>query len=191
MKNTLIFAGLMIFLTTNGAFAFSDAATTGATPNGVPSAYGTFAGTTPSASDYATKEPAGIKVATTNYVTARVDGVSGAVTTLGDTATSDNTVVGSGGTSGLSKVLKEMGGGTCGSGGTCSGEDGGGTDNNAKLNTAKTVNPSNGTMDSSNSYSTRCTGTVTSGGAQYGIAACGYIKSGNNRQWIQIVGGAS
>lgn len=185
MKNTLIFAGLMVFVTTCGAFAFSNAADNGGTGN-----FSTFSTATNTTYPDTVKDSK-IRVATTNYVAARVTGVTGRVTDLTNLADSDSTVVGNAGTSGLSKVLKEMGGGTCGSGGTCDGEDGGGTDNNPKLNTAKTVNPSNGTMDSSNSYSTRCTGTVTSGGTQYGIAACGYIKSGNNRQWIQIVGGAS
>ena len=168
MKNTLIFAGLMIFVTTCGAFAFSGAATSGTAPNGVPTAYGTFAGTTGSANDYATKDPNGIKVATTNYVTARVGAVTPNVATLTTRATTDGGVV-----SANTTALAGMGGSLCtgGSGSSCTGETGTG----AKLNAPTQV--TSGT----------CTGTSNG----YNISACGFIKNSSGKKWVQIVGGVA
>ena len=179
MKNTLIFAGLMVFVTTCGAFAFSNAANNGGT--GTFSTFSTATNTTYPDTVKDTK----IKVATTNYVAARVEGVTGRVTDLTNLASSDSTVVGSSGSNGLSKDLKDMGGGTCGSGGVCNGSSAG-VETGDRLNVATTVNPSTGVADSSNTPS-RCTGTANG----YSIAACGYIKNGNNRQWVQIVGGVA
>ena len=184
MKKTLIFAGLMVFVTMGGALAFVDSSATYSNFNTI-----NYDSSHPYASKKDEQGNIKIKVATTNYVGSAVNSVSSQVTDLSTLATSDEVVV-DGGTAasnngGLKAELAAMGGSTCGtSGGACNSEDGG---NGAKLNVANTVNPSTGVTDSSNSYSTRCTGAA--GG--YSIAACGYIKNGNNRQWIQIVGGVA
>ena len=173
MKKTLIFAGLVVLATTCVAHAFSDDSVT----------YDAFSAINYNSSyPYASKKESDgvvrMKVATTNYVTARVDEVTPVVTELGTTATSDrDVVVGSNGNGGLKADVAAMGGATCATGGACTTEDA--SVSGSKLNKAS--------LPSGATTGTYCTGSVSG----YSIAACGYIRSGNNRQWVQIVGGVA
>ena len=174
MKKTLIFAGLVVLATTCVAHAFNDDSVT----------YDAFSAINYNSSyPYASKKESDgvvrMKVATTNYVTARVDEVTPVVTELGTTATSDrDVVVGSNGNGGLKADVAAMGGATCATGGACNGMTSG-VETGDRLNTAE--------LPSGATTGTYCTGSV--GG--YSISACGYIRSGNNRQWVQIVGGVA
>lgn len=177
MKNALIFAGLMVFALADNAFAAFGTGTTAAPT------YGSYNEINYNAEyKYASRKLASgvepIKVATTNYVASAVESISPKIDQLTTKANTDNTVVGSSGTSGLSKDLKDMGGGTCGSGGACDGVTSG-AEAGDRLNTA--------TLPTGQSAGTYCTG--SSGG--YAISACGFIKNGNARKWVQIVGGVA
>ncbi len=160
MKNVLFLAGLVVLVTMGNSFAFTAGTAT----------YNAFNGTANDATNhpYAVKDPNGIKVATTNFVTARVGGVTSNVATLGTRTTADNTVV-----TANTNALKGMGGSSCtgGSGSSCTGETGTG----AKLNAPTQV--TSGT----------CTGTSSG----YNISACGFIKNSSGKKWIQIVGGVA
>lgn len=160
MKNILFLAGLMVVATIENAAAF-----TANTTN-----YNAFNGAANDATNhpFAVKDPNGIKVATTNYVTARVGAVTPNVATLTTRATTDNGVVNANTT-----ALASMGGSSCtgGSGSSCTGETGTG----AKLNAPTQV--ASGT----------CTGTSNG----YNISACGFIKNSSGKKWVQIVGGVA
>ncbi len=181
MKKTLIFAGLVVLTTMCGAHAFNNDSVSYANFDTI-----SYDSNYPYASKKESDGAVRMKVATTNYVTARVDEVTPVVTELGTTATSDkDVVVGSNGNGGLKADVAAMGGATCATGGACNGMTSG-VETGDRLNAAKTVNPSTGAEDSSNTPS-RCTGSV--GG--YSIAACGFIKNGSARQWIRIIGGVA
>lgn len=173
MKKTLIFAGLVVLATTCVVHAFNNDSVSYANFDAI-----SYDSNYPYASKKESDGAVRMKVATTNYVTARVDEVTPVVTELGTTATSDkDVVVGSNGNGGLKADVVAMGGSTCATGGACTTEDA--SVSGSKLNKAS--------LPSGATTGTYCTGSV--GG--YSIAACGYIKSGNNRQWVQIVGGVA
>ncbi len=160
MKNILFFAGLVVLVTMGNGFAFTAGTAT----------YNAFNGTANDATNhpFAVKDPNGIKVATTNFVTARVGAVTPNVATLTTRATTDSGVV-----SANTTALANMGGSSCtgGSGSSCTGETGTG----AKLNAPTQV--TSGT----------CTGTSSG----YNISACGFIKNSSGKKWVQIVGGVA
>jgi len=175
MKKTLIFAGLMVLTTTCGAYAFDNDSTVydGFNAINYNSSY-PYASKKIDASGNTEK----IKVATTNYVTARVGETNTAVTTLSTSAGTDkNIVVGANNNGGLKADLVAMGGSTCATaGGTCNTEDVSVTD--SKLN--KATFPTGTTVSS-------CGG--SSGG--YNVSACGFIKNSSGKQWVRIIGGVA